>query len=60
MRVVLGVLEGQRIEMVEKVHILHVDMIRYLDSGRSEIKNAGDASVHHMLRRALGPLGGGS
>ena len=51
------VIEGQGVEMVEKVHILHMHMVRGLDARRGEIEDGGDARIHQVLGRTLGAFG---
>ena len=55
--VLARVIEGQGVEMVEKVHILHMHMVRGLDARRGEIEDGGDARVHQVLGRTLGAFG---
>ena len=51
-------IESQRVEMVEEVDILHVDVFRHLDASRGKVENGGDACIHQMGGRTLGAFRG--
>lgn len=46
--------EGKGVEVVEKIHVLHIDVFGHLDARGGEIQDGGDARVHQMGGSPLG------
>ena len=48
--------EGQRVEIVEEIHVFHEDLGGHVNAGAREIQDAADPGVDEVIGGALGNL----